>query len=84
MVPATTSAAGFMSVNDKYKLLSTNSIIIKSLKHNENLATAATYSGSYTMTGINDIYNDEEISKILNEDFPDLPNTIIAVVEGKI
>ena len=31
-----------------------------------------------------DIHNDEEISKILHEDFPDLPNTLIAVVEGKI
>ena len=31
-----------------------------------------------------DIYNDEEISKILNEDFPDLTNTIIDVVEGNL
>lgn len=31
-----------------------------------------------------DIHNDEEISKILLEDFPDLPNTIMTVVEGKI
>lgn len=73
LVPATTSTDGLMSGNDKYKLLSTNSIIIKSLKHNKNLATAAIYSGSYTMTGVNDIYNDASlvvVSDVIDGDIP--------------
>lgn len=76
LVPATTSTDGFMSGNDKYKLLSTNSIIIKSLKHNENLATAAIYSGSYTMTGVNDIYNDASLVVVSDSADGDTPRNM--------